>query len=163
MTTYAVNTHAGDGATVAFAVTFDFIRRADVTVTRIVNETKAETTLAVIASGVPTGDQFIWNSDEQITVGTAPTADQIKIQRDTPENAQIVDWQDGSYIIAEDLNTSDKQWLYNLQELEDGLTALDGSITGEAVKSISGTAPVEIDNDNDQTPVISVDLTTSAR
>ena len=162
MTTYAVNTHAGDGATVAFAVSFDFIRRADVTVTRIVNETKAETTLAVIASGVPTGDQFIWNSDEQITVGTAPTAAQtIKIQRDTPENAQIVDWQDGSYIIAEDLNTSDKQWLYNLQELYDGLTALDGSITGEAVKSISGTAPVEIDNDNDQTPVISVDETVS--
>ena len=124
--------------------------------------TEAETTLTVIASGTPTGDQFIWNSDDQITVGTAPAVGQtLKIQRDTPEDAQIVDWQDGSYIIAEDLNTSDKQWLYNLQELTDLATNLDGTVSGEAIKSISGTAPVEIDNTNDQTPVISVDETVS--
>ena len=38
MTTYAINTHAGDGSTVAFAVSFDFIRREDVTVTRVVDD-----------------------------------------------------------------------------------------------------------------------------
>ena len=162
MTTYAVNTHAGDGATVAFAVSFDFIRRSDVTVTRITDSTKYEKKLKVIESGTPTGNEYVWNNDNQITVGKAPTADQtLKIQRDTPENAQIVDWQDGSYIVAEDLNTSDEQWLFNIQELYDGLTALDGAVSGEAVKSISGTAPVQIDDTNDQIPVISVDETVS--
>ena len=162
MTTYAVDTHTGDGSEVNFGVTFDFIQRSHVTVTRIVTATKAETTLTVIESGVPTGDQYVWNSDEQIRVGTAPTsAQQIRIQRDTPEDEQIVDWQDGSYIVAEDLNTSDKQWLYNLQELTDLATNLDGTVSGEAIKSISGTAPVEIDNTNNQTPVISVDETQS--
>ena len=41
-------------------------------------------------------------------------------------------------------------------------TNLDGTVSGEAIKSISGTAPVEIDSTNNQTPVISVDETQSA-
>ena len=162
MTTYAVDTHTGDGSTVNFGVSFDFIQRSHVTVARIVIATKAETPLTVITSGSPTGNQYAWVNDEQITVGTPPTADEeIRILRDTPENDQIVDWQDGSYIIAEDLNTSDKQWLYNIQELEDQLTLLDGSVVGEAVKQVTGVEPVLVDNTDDQKPIVSVDQTVS--
>ena len=165
MSTYATDTFAGDGSTVEFTLTFDYISRDHVKVYRVDNDTKDETELTVIESGVPTGDQYVWDTDQQITVGTAPTADQIlRVQRDTPEDEQIVQWKDGSYIIAEDLNTSDKQWLYGLQELEDKVASIDGTVIGEAVKSISGIEPVIVDSTDDQKPVISVmsALTTSA-
>ena len=163
MSTYATDTFAGDGSTVEFTLTFEYISRDHVKVYRVENDTKDETELTVIESGVPVGDQYVWDTDEQITVGTAPTADQtLRVQRDTPEDEQIVQWKDGSYIIAEDLNTSDKQWLYGLQELEDKVASIDGTVIGEAVKSISGIEPVIVDSTDDQKPVISVDLTTSA-
>ena len=126
MSTYATDTFAGDGSTVEFTITFDYISRDHVEVFRVANSDGAETKLSVITTGSPTGDQYIWESDNKIKVGTAPTtAQKLKVQRDTPENQQIVDWSDGSYLIAEDLNDSDLQWLYNIQELEDKFAALE--------------------------------------
>ena len=126
MSTYATDTFAGDGSTVEFTITFDYISRDHVEVFRVANSDGAETKLSVITTGSPTGDQYIWESDNKIKVGTAPTtAQKLKVQRDTPENQQIVDWSDGSYLIAEDLNDSDLQWLYNIQELEDKFASLE--------------------------------------
>ena len=123
--TYATDTFNGDGSQTEFTVTFKYIQRDHVTVKRRVKADGKETTLTVIASGTPTGDQYIWKSDTEIKVGTAPTtAEQCVVERDTPENLQLVQWKDGSYIVAEDLNTSDKQWLYNIQELEDQFSTL---------------------------------------
>ena len=162
MTTYAIDTHAGDGSTVAFEVTYDFISRDDVSVFRVVDSTAVSTTLTVITSGAPTGNEFIWDSDTQITVGTAPAVGEtLRIIRNTPEAQQIVRWQNGSYIIAEDLNEADLQFLYNIQELYDIVTNLDGTVTGEAVKKVLGTAPVQVNSTNDQEPVVSVDETVS--
>lgn len=76
----------------------------------------------------PTGDEYQWQSNILIEVGTAPTTDQqLKIQRDTPEDQQLIQWNDGSYIVADDLNTSDLQWLYGLQELEDKFQLLQNN------------------------------------
>ena len=135
MSTYATDTFAGDGSTVEFTLTFKYISRDHVEVFRVVNSDGAETKLSVITTGTPTGDEYIWESDSKIKVGTAPTSAQtLKIQRDTPEDAQIVQWSDGSYLIAEDLNDSDLQWLYNLQELEDKFASLQTT----AIKYLGG-------------------------
>ena len=157
MTTYAVDTYTGDGSKVDFGVSFGFLQRDHVTATRIDVSTGVETALKVVTVGAPTGDQYAWVTDSVIQVGTAPTAQQeLKIERDTPEGDQIVQWADGSYIVAEDLNTSDKQWLYGLQELEDQITTLAGS-GGTAVTGVSsGGAPVVVDSTDKQKPVISV-------
>ena len=129
--TYATDTFDGDGSTVEFTLTFDYIQRDHVTVYRIDNSDQAETELTVIASGDPSGDQYVWETDKKIKVGTAPTDEQkLRIERDTPEDQQLVQWKDGSYIIANDLNTSDLQWLYGLQELEDKYD----SISSTAIK-----------------------------
>ena len=128
MTTYATDTFNGDGSTVEFTLTFEYIERDHVTVSRVVKATQKATVLTVIKTGTPTGDEFIWEADNKVKVGTAPaTTDQLVVARDTPENDQIVKWADGSYIIATDLNTSDKQWLYGLQELEDKFSSLSTS------------------------------------
>ena len=127
--TYATDTYTGDGSQTEFTVTFKYIQRDHVTVKRRVTADKTDTTLTVITSGTPTGDQYIWKSDTEILVGTAPTAaQQCIIERDTPEDQQLVQWKDGSYIVAEDLNTSDKQWLYGLQELEDRVSHMTGTV-----------------------------------
>ena len=131
MTAYATDTFNGDGSTVEFTITFDYIQRDHVAVSRVVKATQKATVLSVIASGTPTGDQYVWETDKKIKVGTAPaTTDELKIERDTPENQQLVQWKDGSYIIAADLNTSDLQWLYGLQELEDKF----GTLSLSAIK-----------------------------
>ena len=161
--TYASDTFNGDGSTTEFTLTFDFIQRDHVNVSRIDKTTKVVTALTVVTTGQPTGDQYIWEADNRIKVGTAPAAtDDLLIIRDTPENAQLIVWKDGSYIVAEDLNTSDKQWLYNIQELEDQISLIDGSVVGNAVKQVTGTAPVEVDNTDIQKPVVSVDAITKA-
>ncbi|MGB0824978.1 MAG: phage tail fiber protein, partial [Synechococcus sp.] len=141
MSTYATDTFAGDGSQEEFTLTFKYISRDHVEVFRVENADGAETKLNVITTGNPTGDEYIWESDSKIKVGTAPTAVQtLKIQRDTPENQQIVQWSDGSYLIAEDLNDSDLQWLYNIQELEDRFASLDS----EAIK-YRGTIDLTVD------------------
>ena len=161
--TYASDTFNGDGSTTEFTLTFDFIQRDHVNVSRIDKTTKVVTTLSVVTSGQPTGDQYIWETDNRIKVGTPPTAaEDLLIVRDTPENAQIVVWKDGSYIVAEDLNTSDKQWLYNIQELEDQIDLIDGGVVGSAVKQVTGTSPVQVDNTDIQRPLVSVDAITKA-
>ena len=129
--TYATDTFNGDGSTDEFTITFDYIQRDHVTVSRVVKATQLATVLTVIASGTPTGDQYVWETDKKIKVGTAPaTTDELKVERDTPENQQLVQWKDGSYIIAADLNTSDLQFLYGLQELEDKF----GKLQSTAIK-----------------------------
>ena len=118
--TYATDIYPGTGSETEFDLTFEFISRDHVGVAVINNSDGAETILTVIETGEPVGNEYRWENDTRIKVGTAPTADQkIRIRRDTPENQQLVPWADGSYLLSEDLNTSDLQWLYGLQELED--------------------------------------------
>jgi hypothetical protein len=129
--TYATDTYLGDGAETEFDLTFPFISRDHVEVVFIALSDGRETPLTVIETGVPTGDEYRWENDTRIKVGTPPTsAQQIRIRRNTPEDQQIVPWSDGSYLLSEDLNTSDLQWLYGLQELEDQVE----SLTSQALK-----------------------------
>ncbi len=134
MASFATTTEAGDGSNLVFDVKFEFISRADVDVYRLAEgdkPTDTGTKLELIDSGVPADDQYIWLSNEKIQVGTAPTSvEQIKIQRTTDFTQQTVQWQDGSYIVAQDLNTSEEQNLFVDQELADWLSNLTGGGTG---------------------------------
>ena len=123
--TYATDTYLGDGAETEFDLTFPFINRNHVEVVFIALADGQETPLARIETGAPTGYEYRWENDTRIKVGAAPsTVEQIRIRRNTPENQQLVPWSDGSYLLSEDLNTSDLQWLYGLQELEDQVSRL---------------------------------------
>ena len=160
MSTYATDIFEGAGLT-EFTLTFSYLSREHIVVTRIESDSST-TALTVITSGTPTGDEYIWKADDKIEIGTAlVTGQKLQIQRDTPENEQLVQWADGSYIIADDLNESDLQWLYNIQELEDQISTIDGTVIGEAVKQVTGVDPIEVDNTDDQRPVVSIDETQS--
>ena len=124
--TYATDIYAGNGSETEFDLTFNFISQNHVEVVVSDNSDGAETALTPIATGVPVGNEYRWENDTRIKVGTAPLSTQkIRIGRDTPENQQLVPWSDGSYLLSEDLNTSDLQLLYGLQELEDKFSLLE--------------------------------------
>lgn len=115
MTTYSSTTHKADGSKAAFSVGFDYLKQAHVSVT-------------VDAVTKTDGTDYDWSGDKEITfrAGKIPASGTtVVIKRDTPESDQIVQWKDGSYIIAEDLNESDLQWLYNIQELTDNFNSLE--------------------------------------
>ena len=104
----------------AFAFSFDYLEQAHV---------------SVVVDGVTKidGTDYDWTGDKQITfrAGSVPASgEEIVIFRDTPENDQIVQWNNGSYIIQSDLNESDLQWLYNIQEQRDWLQIVTGGGSG---------------------------------
>jgi hypothetical protein len=111
-TPFSYTQEAGDGSETSFSFAWDYISKADVRV-------YLDTTLVNSGSGA---SEWQWDGDKKIKMGTAPTSAQtLTIRRVTPEDKQIVPWTDGSHLIADDLNTSDKQWLYLIQEHHDML------------------------------------------
>jgi len=85
----------------------------------------------------------------------------VDISRHTPMDDDYIDFQAGSLLTATELNTFDTWQLYIDQELDDGKANVDGSTPGSAVKSVTGIAPITVDNTNDQTPVVGIDQTDS--
>ena len=126
---FATDIFNGDGSETEFELTFDYIQRDHVKVYRVAeDETKTE--LTVVTDGTDLGDDdYKWETDKKIKLGKAPSdKEKCKVVRETPEKEQLVQWKDGSYITAEDLNTSDKQFLYVEQEHHDRIETLEGYV-----------------------------------
>ena len=117
-TPYSYRQYAGNGATRDFSVPFPYLERAHVRVyINLVIETGVYTTLLVEGTG------YSWTSGTQIQAVAAPATGQfLTVRRETPNGSQVVVWQDGSNLIAADLNTSDLQNLYVVQEWIDFAT-----------------------------------------
>ena len=131
MTFYSADIEPGNGVKQTFGLTFDYVARDSVYVYLIENIDGSETELSVVTAGSPGPGEYIWDSDKQVRLGDIPSTDQsVKIQRRTLLSQQEVQWKDGSYIIAEDLNTSEKQSLYLDQELHDWLNEITGGGSG---------------------------------
>ena len=103
------------GSALQFAVSYPYILRSHVKV-YYGRDILAGTHTALLVDGT----DYNWTTDTQITLTAAPSAQStLTIIRETPTSAQLVPWQDGSNLIAEDLNKSDKQNLYAVQEVQD--------------------------------------------
>jgi hypothetical protein len=129
-TPYSYRQYQGDGVAKTFSVPFPYLERIHVH-------------LYLDGKELVEGTDYNWTSGVQVQLTTAlqaavagtpgTPAQVLTVRRITPEDDQIVQWKDGSYIISEDLNESDKQWLYLIQEHHDGLMQLHwgtGSVPG---------------------------------
>lgn len=108
-------TYPGNGATRDFDVPFPYLSRAHVRVGYGWDAFDDTLTTEFF-------DQagFTWISDTRIRMtDPVPANNELAILRDTPKNAQMVLWADGSNLQAFDLNTADLQILYIVQELLD--------------------------------------------
>lgn len=98
---YAVYT--GNGSTTQFSVTFPYIRREH-----------------VVASLNYVNQAFTWVNDTTISISPAPANGvRVEVRRVTPVNAPLVDFVDGSTLVAADLDTNALQQTYINQEQDD--------------------------------------------
>lgn len=104
--------YTGNGSATTFSVPFPYLLKAHVKVyLGLVIETGVYT--ALLADGVG----YTWTSGTQIETTVAPAAGvRLTVRRETPNSSQVVVWNDGSNLIAEDLNISDLQSFYVVQE-----------------------------------------------
>jgi hypothetical protein len=103
---YSYNIYAGNGSTTQFTVGFPYIRKDHVVA--YVNYTLTSA--------------FAWVNDSTIQFTTAPGAGvRVEIRRYSPTNSRLVDYADGSTLVAADLDTDSTQHLYKEQELDDDI------------------------------------------
>jgi hypothetical protein len=91
------------------------------------------------------GVNYTWTSATQVQLSAAPVVGQtLSIRRETPTTSRLVDWNDGSALNADALDTADLQNFYAIQEHKDYIEALsinpntnvaDGSITANKLSS----------------------------
>ena len=102
---YSYVVYTGNGSTTQFNVPFPYIRREHLAVS--VNYTSTS---------------FTWINDSTVSVSPAPVAGaRVEVRRVTPVNAPLVDFADGSTLVAADLDTNNLQQTYVNQEQDDQL------------------------------------------
>jgi hypothetical protein len=125
---YSYYNYTGDGTTTQFPVAFPYIRREHV--------------LAAVA-GSPATFTFVNSSTIQMDVAPANGA-VVRVYRQTPLTAPLVDFTDGATLVAADLDTNAKQSIYTQQELsdsqEEGLAnVIPNGDKGNITTSVGGT------------------------
>ena len=114
-TPFSYRQYAGNGSTTTFSVPFPYLLKAHVKVYLGFNILDG-----TFASELADGVGFNWTSSSQIQTVAAPASGQtLTVIRQTPNTTRLVDWQDGSNLIADDLDTADLQNLYVVQEQQD--------------------------------------------
>lgn len=103
---YSYNIYAGNGSTTQFSVAFPYIRKEHV--------------VAYVNYTLTTA--FTWVNSTTIQFATAPAAGvRVEIRRLSPTSTRLVDYADGSTLVAADLDTDSTQHLYKEQELDDDI------------------------------------------
>lgn len=100
---YSYNVYTGNGSTTQFSIGFSYIRREHV---------------KVYVAYVDTAYTYV--NDTTVQLASAPGAGvRVEVRRVTPATTPLVDFADGSTLVAADLDTSNLQHLYLEQELDD--------------------------------------------
>ena len=121
--------YAGNGSTTTFSVPFPYLLKAHVKLYTGFNILNGTFTTQLVE-----GTDYAWTSATQVQTTVAPANGvTLTVLRDTPDSSQLVPWQDGSNLVAEDLNNADLQNLYVVQEQQDrndaGITQSTTAIT----------------------------------
>lgn len=134
--------YSGNGSQDTFTVSFPYLSQEHVTVE---------------VAGVEV--DFSWLSVSSIQTDAPPASgtNNVRVLRTTPTDAQEVDWQDGSNMVEEDLDTADLQLLYIAQEQADALADKLGLTTDNATWDAASKKIASL-----ATPTVSTDAATKA-
>lgn len=103
---YSYNIYTGNGSTTQYPVAFPYIRKEHI--------------VAYVDYTLTTA--FTWVNDSTVQFTTAPGAGKrVEIRRLTPLPGNLVDFADGSTLVAADLDTTNLQHLYKEQEIDDDI------------------------------------------
>jgi hypothetical protein len=130
---FSYRQYAGNGSTTSFSVPFPYLLKSHVKVYIGFNILDG-----TYSSELADGTGFTWSSGTQIQCTTAPASGQtLTVIRVTPNTTRLVDWQDGSNLISNDLDTADLQNLYVIQEQQD---RNDAGITQSTAAQVAAAA-----------------------
>ena len=131
---FSYRQYPGNGVTVTFSVPFPYLLKSHVKVYLGFNILDG-----TFGSELVDGTGYTWTSASQIQCTTPPASGQtLTVIRQTPNATRLVDWNDGSNLTAADLDTSDLQNLYVVQDQQD---RNDAAVTlSQAAKTASETA-----------------------
>lgn len=132
--------YAGNGSTTTFSVPFPYLLKAHVKV-----YTGYNVLTGTFTSQLADGAGYVYTSGTQVQTTVAPaTGVTLTILRNTPDAAQLVPWQDGSNLTADDLNSADLQNLYVVQEQQDrndaAITQLGSSASAASASAAAASA-----------------------
>jgi len=132
--------YAGNGSTTTFSVPFPYLLKAHVRL-----YTGFNVLTGTFSTQLTDGVDYTWTSSTQVQTTVAPASGvTLTVIRDTPDTSQLVPWQDGSNLIADDLNIADLQNLYVVQEQQDrndaAITQLGGSASAAAASAAAASA-----------------------
>jgi len=104
---YSYAVYTGNGATTQFTVPFPYLRREH-----------------VVASLDYVSAVFTWVNNTTVEISPAPANGvRVEVRRVTPVNSPLVDFTDGSTLVAADLDTNALQQTYINQEQDDQIQA----------------------------------------
>jgi hypothetical protein len=132
--------YAGNGSTTTFSVPFPYLLKAHVKLYTGFNILSGAYTSLLVD-----GTDYTWSSTTQVQTTVAPANGvTLTVLRDTPDSSQLVPWQDGSNLVADDMNIADQQNLYVVQEQQDrndaGITQSTTAINTANAASATATA-----------------------
>ena len=124
---FSYYTYTGDGTTTQFPVAFGYIRREHVLAT---------------VTGAPATFTFVNNTTIQMDAVPANGA-VVRVYRQTPLTAPLVNFTDGATLVAADLDTNALQSIYTQQELDDSIVegladVIPNGDKGDITTSVSG-------------------------
>jgi hypothetical protein len=142
-TPFSYRQYPGNGSTTVFSVPFPYLLKSHVRLYLGFNILDGTFT-SELADGVG----FNWTSGTQVQCVAAPASGQtLTVIRQTPNGTRLVDWQDGSNLIADDLDTADLQNLYVVQEQQDRNDASVVAGAAAAVASAASASAAAVDAD----------------
>lgn len=132
--------YAGNGSTTTFSVPFPYLLKAHVKLYTGYNILDG-----TFATELVEDTDYTWASGTQVQTTVAPANGvELTIIRVTPGGQLLVQWQDGSNLIADDLIDSDLQNLYVVQEQQDrndaAITQLGADATAAAASASAAQA-----------------------
>ncbi len=129
---FAEDSYTGNGSTKEFNISFAYILESHIEVA--LNEVLT-TAFTVDTSTSP--KKVVMNTlgsetSTQTTTGAPKAGVNVVVQRNSSLNAALVDYTDGSTLIADDLDKSNKQFLFLLQEQDDEQAAnIQSTLAGQ--------------------------------
>lgn len=118
---YSYIVYTGNGSTTQFNIPFNYIRKEHV---------------KVYVNYVDTAYTYV--NDTTVQLAAAPASPlPVEVRRVTPLSTRLVDYTDGSTLVAADLDTSSLQSLYNEQELKDALENLQALLSIDPVTNLT--------------------------
>ena len=129
---FAEDSYTGNGSTKEFNISFAYIEESHI---KVALDEVATTAFTVDTSTSP--KKVVMNTlasetSTQTTTGAPKSGVAVLVFRDTPLNNALVDYTDGSTLIADDLDKSNQQFLFLLQEQDDEQAAnIQSTLAGQ--------------------------------